>query len=317
MDSLEVLSSNAYQKVSFVSAGIARAVATGQTLSGSLRRFPHSFDPVVVSLVAVGERTGNLVLILQAIVKRIEDRCKHRQRVLQALSYPAVVVLISLALIIFLSHSMLPVMLGFMDGLQVEVPWPTRILLLFVKAKWLSAVFLGLLVFLFADLTWGLREETTSFRNWVLFRSPILGTINRQQIFLDFCRDLALMLEAGCLMTQALESLSPTCADPEVREVLLKIRKDLINGESLESSLQSHPIIPYVVSGSLAVGMETGRREALLRTVASLLEFDLESRIDRLTALIEPLTMAILGVVVGGILLASLLPIYAVITDGI
>ena len=317
VDSLEVLSSSAERRVSHVCAQLSRTISSGHTLSGAMRRFPYSFDAVIVALVAVGEKTGSLDFILKAIAKRVDDRCKHRQRVIQALTYPAVVVLISLALIVLLSHFMLPVLLEFLSGLRVEIPWPTRVLLFLVKAKWLSAVFLGFLVFLFADLTWSLREETAPFRNWVLFRSPGLGTINRQQIFLDFCRDLALMLEAGCLLTQALQSLSPTCADPEVREVLLKIRRDLINGESLESSLTSYPIIPYVVSGSLAVGMETGQRGHLLQTVASLLEFDLETRIDRLTALIEPLTMAILGLIVGGILLASLLPIYAVISDGI
>lgn len=317
VDSLEVLSSTADQKISFVSARLSRTVASGHTLSGAMRLFPHSFDAVIVALVAVGEKTGSLDFILKSVAKRVDDRCKHRQRVILALTYPSVVILISLALIVLLSHYMLPVLLEFLNGLRVDIPWPTRVLLFFVKAKWLSAVFLGTLVFFFADLTWGLREETATIRNWVLFRSPGLGTINRQQIFLDFCRDLALMLEAGCLLTQALKSLSPACPDPEVSEVLLMIRQDLMNGESLESSLESYPIIPYVVSGSLAVGMETGQRGDLLRTVASLLEFDLETRIDRLTALIEPLTMAILGVIVGGILMASLLPIYAVITDGL
>lgn len=314
---LEALSSEAHQKLGFVAERVAQSIINGHSLSGSLRQFPHSFDVVVVALVAVGEKTGKLDLILRELAKRLDNRCRYRQRITQALTYPAVVVVVSLGLIMFLSQYMLPVLLDFIGGLNVETPWPTQVLMLLVRAKWLFAILLGAVVAVLADLAWGLREETSAFRNWVLYQSPILGELNRLRIILDFCKDLALMLDAGCLLTHALDALSPACPDLEVSQTLLRIKRDLQNGESLETSLERYEVIPYVVSGSLVTGMEFGRREALLRTAANLIEYDLDSKIDRMITLIEPLTMAILGLVVGGILLASLLPIYSVISSGL
>lgn len=313
----ETLSSDAFPKVGFLSNRLLRTVSAGHPLSRAFRQFRLSFDQVIVSLIAVGENTGKLELILRELAKRVDQRCKFRQRLIQAAIYPAMVVAVSFALIALLSHSMLPVLLDFASGLQTEIPWPTKVLLFFVEAKWITGLLLGLLLLVLADLTWGLREETSEFRNWVLYQSPVLGALNSQRLFLNLCNDLALMLEAGCLLTQALASLSPTCPDPRVSRVLLCVRNDIQNGESLEEALEGYDVIPRLISSSLAVGSEVGRREALLRTVASLIESDLETRIDRLTALIEPLTMAILGLVVGGILLASLLPIYAVVSDGL
>jgi type IV pilus assembly protein PilC len=316
LTSLEVLSRAGYQRLGFVAEHLCRSISRGHTLSGSFKQMRHSFDLVIVSLVAVGEKTGKLDLVLRELAKRVDARHRNRQRIVSALTYPAMVVVVSLGLIALLCNSMLPVLLNLVQGMNVELPWPTRMLLLVVKGKWIWALLLGFFIFFLADLTWGLREETSGFRNWILYRSPGLGQLNSQRVMLELCNDLALMLSAGCLLTQALASLAPTSPDPKVGEVLLKVRNDIQNGDSLDEALARYPLIPQVVSGSLALGMEVGRQDSLLRTIASLLEADLESRVDRLTALIEPFTMAALGLVVGGILLASLLPIYSVVSDG-
>lgn len=317
LTALEVLSRSAFPRLGFVAETLSRYIASGHTLSGSFKKLPHSFDLVTVSLIAVGEKTGKLDLILRELARRVDARYRNRQRVWSALTYPAMVILISLALIALLCNSMLPVLLTLVEGMNVELPWPTRLLLLLVKGKWIWGLLMGLVAFLLADLVWGLREETSGLRNWILYRSPILGELNSQRVMLELCHDLALMLSAGCLLTQALGSLSPTSPDPRVGEVLLRVRHDIANGDSLDEALGRYSLIPRVVSGSLALGLEVGRQDTLLRTVAKLLEADLECRVDRLTALIEPLTMAALGVVVGGILLASLLPIYSVVAGGL
>jgi type IV pilus assembly protein PilC len=314
---LETLATDRSQKGGFVSHRLADLVSSGHPLSRSLARLRYSFDQVIVSLVAVGEKTGKLDLILRELAKRVDQRCRYRQQLTQALAYPVMVMVVSFVLIAVLSQYMLPVMLDFTKGMAVETPWPTRVLMTLVELRWLAFVVLGVFVFLLCDLYWGLRDETSGFRSWVLYRSPIIGEINSQKLFMELCQDLALMLDAGCLLTQALSALSPASPDPVVGRVLLKVRTDLEQGATLEESLVSHPEIPKLVSGSLAVGSEVGKPQHLLKTVVVLLQADLDSKTERMMALIEPFTMAFMGLVVGGILLASLLPIYSVVTGNL
>lgn len=317
VQALEILAVDRTQRFGFVCHRLAALVSNGYRFSQSMARLRHSFDQVTVSLISVGEQTGKLDAILRELAKRVDERCRYRQHLLQALTYPAMVLIVSLGLIAILSHYMLPVMLEFTRGMAGGIPWPTRLLLSFVELRWVALLLIGVLFFLVCDLYWGLREETSNFRAWILYRSPVLGEMNSQRLFLNLCQDLSLMLDAGCLLTQALSALSPTCPDPRIGRVLLRVKSDLENGATLEESLVGYPEIPRIVSGSLAVGSEVGKPQHLLKTVAVLLQSDLESRMDRFIALIEPLTMASLGVVVGGILLASLLPIYSVVTGGL
>ena len=317
LSALECLTNSGREAMESVAIGLGLRVQTGSYLSQSMSYYQDTFDDLTLALVRIGEKTGKLHTVLNRLAERNEARASRRKRLINALTYPIGVIIVSVLLVVLLSHYMLPSFLPILENLEVPLPLPTQFLMFFVNSKWLTLSVLIVGLMLIADLTWNLSTDHSKTRGWLLFQSPVIGTTNRLRLFTELCRDLALMLDAGCTLTEALNSVIQSCPDPRVEQALSRVRKDLINGVPLDEALQFQTVFPPMVSSSMEVGIETGNIDQLLMVVADLMDFELESRVDRLIGLIEPLLMIFLGVVIGGILLACFLPIYSLVSSGI
>ncbi|MBI3929183.1 MAG: type II secretion system F family protein [Armatimonadetes bacterium] len=291
--------------------GLARAAVArleqGASLSASLKDW---LDPVTCQVVRQGERTGALVHTLAGLAE--ESRAAHLVvlRLQQALLYPLAVCGSSLAIALFMLHSMIPRLLEAVAVWGPEQPWPTRLMLWIVRHGliWKIAGSMGLVL---GSLYLHLRRYPERFRalqrSW-LEALPLLGRALRGAELARLCRRLSLLLETGIPLDRALEWL----AAPESRhqEALTRITARLRLGQTLSAALRREEQLPGLLVSMVSVGEESGKIPALLKKAASLMEAESESLADDFLAWLEPLTLMFLGLGVGFLLLVCLLPVY-------
>lgn len=295
-------------------AGELRAkLERGWALSAAMRGLPNAFDETLVGLVRMGERSGSLALTLQEATRRYERLLDSGQRLKQALVYPAVVCLISGAMLVFMAYYMLPRFLPIFASFHIALPWPTRLLVSLVSAKILALLLLSLLAVGLVLLARGEHAGLVAARQWLLFSSPLLGRYNRLTAWADLCADLALMLRSGMLLTEALALLEQQATWTDLAQALRRTRRRMIEGDEFNEAMRAEPAISRLVVGTLAAARESGQNERLLDSLAGLLAEEAETLRVRLTSLFEPVLVAFMGGVVGFILLACFLPVYQLI----
>lgn len=293
---------------------LARKLERGWTLSAAMSSLPDAFDQTTVGLIKLGEQTGGLAASLREATRRTERLLLARNKLQQALTYPAAVLVVASGMLAFLCYYMLPRFLPIFASFDVELPWPTRLLvaLTSLRAPALVACF-GVLAG--AGLVARSSHPTAALlRTRLLFDLPLLGRYNRTTACADLCSDLGLMLRAGMSLTGALRLVARSVSDPRLSEALDRTRSRVLQGEVFVEALGHQRAVPTFLVGTLAAGVETGRLSALLGSLARLLVEESDLLRERLTLLLEPLMIAFMGLVVGFVLLACFLPLYRLIT---
>ena len=168
-----------------------------------------------------------------------------------------------------------------------------------------------------ADLTWGGQEGEARGRQWLLYSSPMIGRINRSRAFAHMCHDLSLVFETGLSFVESLRVLGQESGDRRLGLAVQSVRKGVRDGEDVKSALEQQPYIPDLVTSAIVSGLETGEMAKLLSCVGKVLDSEAEHATDRLIAALEPLTIFVLGIIVGGILLACFLPLYSMMSQGL
>lgn len=316
ISALECIANSEHLKISPLAEGIARTISEGQYLSRALQQYPKTFDSFTIALVRLGERSGQLIFVLRRLTSRTEWRLRVRRRLIESLSYPVGVISISLGLVAFLTHYMLPRILPLLTSLEVPIPAPTRFLLAVVEYQGVSAVLMALFLVFLVDVIFGQTERQRALRHWILYSTPVLGPVNRNRALAHFCSDLGMVLESGLKLTDALEILGSECPDLRLKHAIKNVRKDIIAGEELTASLESQDLPKLLVSAVVA-GADSGQLPSTLERIAVVFDGSAESLTDQMLQLLEPLTIFVLGCIVGGILLACFLPLYSMITNGI
>jgi type IV pilus assembly protein PilC len=293
---------------------VRQDVETGQSLSAALGKHPRIFPPLMVNMTRAGEIGGFLDSVMLQIAQNYEAEVKLRGKVKSAMTYPVVVFCIAILAVVGMLLFIVPVFAGMFKTLGGELPAPTRILVL------LSTILKFGFPFIFAGLIGGLitwqrikhREGVHRFIDPLKLKTPVFGQLFQKIALSRFARNLGTMLSSGVPILQSLDIVAETTGNTVVGDAVRDVQDSVRNGESLTGPLSHHPVFPPMVVQMLAVGEDTGALDAMLHKVSEFYDQEVEATTEALTALIEPLMIAVLGGIIGSMIIALYMPIFKI-----
>lgn len=292
--------------------GIAEEVRQGQTLSSALAKFPDVFPLIYVNLVNSGEVGGALDTVLERLAEQAERDELLRAKVRAAFTYPAFVAAVGFGTVVFLMTFVMPRLSQLLGGLGQRLPLPTRLLLTlsgWMSSPWFWADAAGAIVLLAA--AWTISGERGRLaRDRFVLRLPVLGPLVQEVEVARFARSFGLLLSQGISVLKAVEVAAPVVHHRVIRAALSRLPEGLRQGSPLSACLQELPVsTPYLVN-TVAVGEESGRVGEALNEVAAFYERNAERSMQTMASLLEPSLIVAIGLVVGFIVMAVLLPIF-------
>jgi len=292
---------------------IKNDVAGGSSLASSLEKHPRHFDDLFCSLVGAGESSGRLETMLDRVATYKEKTEALKRKIKKALTYPAAVVVVAIVVTGILLIKVVPQFAETFRSFGSDLPAFTLFVLRiseFVQAWW----FIILLAMLAA--AWGIREaKLRSVRfseaiDKLALKAPIIGGITHDAVIARFSRTLATTFNAGVPLVEALESTAGASGNSVYAKAILQIRDDVTTGATLYQSIKSTGLFPNMLLQMVSIGEESGQLDEMLDKVASHYEEAVDNAVDNLSSLMEPMIMSILGVLVGGLMVAMYLPIF-------
>jgi type II secretory pathway component PulF len=288
-------------KLQSLSKSLHKAIIDGRSLSQALRDFPKIFSSLYINMVSAGEAIGTLPEILRRLVVHLADVKAMRDRVQQALVYPAVLVVAGIGLVIVFMTVMVPKLTDFFTQTGQQLPLPTRILVggnhIIVGYWWLVlAIGAGLYAL------WKVYTRTPDGRkSWDYFclHIPGYGQVQRERFNAQFARTLGTLVENGVTLLKALELLEDISGNEWIRQKMVMVRASVVDGASLSNALRLHKIFPELMLDMMAVGEQTGRFGETMQMIANVYERELDKQIKIISALIPPVIMIVIASVVG------------------
>ncbi|HUR35257.1 MAG TPA: type II secretion system F family protein [Vicinamibacterales bacterium] len=291
-------------------------VEGGASLADAMRKHPKTFDPLFTNMVAAGEAGGILDTILKRLATYIEKAVKLKGQVKSAMIYPVAVIVIAALVVGVILWKVIPTFAQLFEGLGAELPLPTRVVIWMSNS--LVSYFLPMAV-LFAVLGWAFRSyyRTEGGRRVVdgtMLHMPILGDILRKIAVARFCRTLATLISSGVPILDGLEITARTSGNAVIEDAVMVTRKSIERGETIANPLRETSVFPPMVVQMISVGETTGALDTMLAKIADFYEEEVDTAVAGLLTLLEPVMIAFLGVVVGGIVIAMYLPIFDLIS---
>ena len=288
-------------------------VEGGTSLSDSLAKHPLYFDDLVVNLVDAGEQAGALETLLDKIATYKEKTEALKKKIKKALTYPAAVLVVALVVTTILLIFVIPAFEDLFQGFGADLPTFTRKVIdlsVFVRAKGVYiAIVIGTAIASFLYFQKRSRPMR-HFLDRMSLKMPIIGPILQKAAIARYARTLATMFAAGVPLVEALESVAGATGNIVYEIGVLKIRDEVSTGQRLQQAMENVDLFPNMVIQMIAVGEESGSLDSMSSKVADFYEDDVDNAVDNLSSLLEPMIMAILGVLVGGLVIAMYLPIF-------
>mgnify|MGYP000209267064 CR=1 FL=1 len=296
-------------------ADIGNKLASGIPLSDCLREHPLYFDDLYCDLVNSGEQSGSLETIYDRIAMYKEKAEILKSKIKKAMTYPIAVLVIAAIVTCVLLIFVVPVFKEIFDSFGAELPAFTLLVLAisdFMQAYW----YMGLGV-LFAAfwLFKRVHRNSLSFRDKVdkqILKLPVVGDLLQKAAVARFARTLSTTFAAGVPLPDALESAAGASGNAVFRDAILEIRSEVTSGMQMNLAMRNCSIFPDMVIQMVAIGEEAGSVDDMLSKVATVYEQQVDDAVDSLTSLLEPMIMAVLGVVIGGLIIAMYLPIFQI-----
>jgi type IV pilus assembly protein PilC len=289
-------------------------VAAGNDFGSCLKKFPNEFDDLTCALIESGEQSGALEQMLDRVAIYKEKSEALKQKVSKALKYPVVTLIIASIVTVILLVKVVPTFQGMFESFGGELPGPTLVVV--AISEWLQANYLVLLGSIVGTV-FGLREaikrspRLREEKDKLMLKLPIIGEIMQKSAVARFGRVLSTTFAAGVPLVDALDSVAEAAGNVVYRDAILRIRDEVSTGTQMNNAIKSTGVFPNMVVQMVAIGEESGALDAMLEKVASYYEEEVDNLVDGLTSMIEPLVMAFLGVVVGGMLIAMYLPMFS------
>ncbi|TQN50487.1 Type IV pilus assembly protein TapC [Acidithiobacillus thiooxidans ATCC 19377] len=302
--------------------GILKHLKEGESLSQSMAHFPKYFDRLFVSLIAAGEQGGILDTILLRLAEYREKTLALNKKVKSAMFYPAAIITVMLVVVVILMIFVIPVFSQLFSSFGATLPLLTQIVINisdWMKSHWYIVVLLPIAavwLFIFAYKR-SLPFKTVIDR--ISLKIPVLGDILLKGAVARFMRTLSTMQAAGVPILEALETLSKVSGNVIIENSVLRSRDDVAAGGRISTRLKTDGVFPIMATQMLSIGEETGAIEVMSGKVADFYENDVEESVNRLSTLMEPMIMVVLGVIVGTLVVAMYMPIFkmgAVVTHG-
>jgi type IV pilus assembly protein PilC len=289
-------------------------VETGSALSTAMGKHPDVFPPLMVNMCRAGEVGGFLDSVLLQIAENYESEVKLRGKIKAAMTYPVAVLCIAVLAVIGMLIFIVPVFAKMFTTLGGTLPAPTRVLIFLSHAmKFLAPLgFIGLIV---AFQVWKRirhKEQVRRTVDPVKLKLPVFGELFRKLAIARFTRNLGTMMRSGVPILQSLEIVADTTGNIVVTDAVRDIQSSVRNGESITKPLSEHKVFPPMVVQMMAVGEDTGALDTMLHKISQFYDQEVEATTESLTALIEPLMIALLGGIIGSMIVALYMPIFKI-----
>jgi len=294
-------------------ADLKAAVESGEDFSAALARYPKLFDKTYVALVKASEATGTLGSMLERIADYLRKEVETRSRVRAAMAYPLVMMTLACGVTIFLLTYVLPKFTPLFKSKKIDLPGPTWLMMAVSHALlgywylWLAGLVLAVAGFLFGRRT----KPGRRVLDLVKINLPIVGSMSRKVIISRSIRTLGTMLQSGVPFLDSIRLAGEVSGNVHYEELWQKVFDEVSGGRRICEVLTGSPLLPRVLVQMIACGEETGKLHEVLQRVSSYYDREVEISIKAATSLIEPIMIGIMGVVVGTIGLAVLLPIFS------
>lgn len=292
---------------------IRNDIASGTSFAGALKRHPKYFDDLYCNLVDSGEKAGALEQMLDRIAMYLEKTEILKKKVKKAMTYPIAVVVVAIVVTAILLIKVVPQFEALFTGFGADLPVFTQMVVGLSEwmQKWWFAVLLTIVgaVFLFKEAKKRSQKISDAVDKFSL-KIPIVGEILDKSAVAKFGRVLSTTFAAGVPLVDALESVSGATGNAVYRDAIQRIKNDVSSGTQLQASMRQAGVFPVMAVQLTAIGEESGNLDDMLAKVAEHYEGVVDDMVDNLTALMEPMIMAVLGVLVGGLIIAMYLPIF-------
>jgi type IV pilus assembly protein PilC len=296
--------------------GVRASVEGGATLSASMKQHEKVFDPLYYNMVEAGETGGILDTILQRLSTYIEKNVKLKRAVKSAMIYPIAVMGIAAMVIILLLWKVVPIFVDLFNGLGVDLPLPTRIVI--AMSHFVGSIY-GLMIVVFAIGAgvalkfWYATPQGRFAIDTVLLKLPVLGLVLRKIAVARFTRTLGTLISSGVPILEGLDITARTSGNAVVERAIAQTRKAVEAGRSLVDPLKETDVFPGMVTQMIGVGEQTGAMDAMLQKIADFYEDEVDAAVKDLLTALEPVMIVFLGIVVGGIVISMYLPLFSLI----
>jgi len=289
-------------------------VERGVSFSDAVGKYPVDFPPIMINMIRAGETGGFLDQAMDSIATNFEKEHKLRTTIRSAMTYPMVVLAMSLVAVVVMLVFIVPIFQNMFSSLGGQLPLPTMVLVYASHAMvWLGPI---LAVVAVVGALWYRTNKNTDRVRGVLdpirLRLPVFGALNKKIVIARFARNFSNMLGAGVPILQSLKIVGEVSNNVVVRNAIDRVGESVRKGESIAEPLAREKVFPTMVAQMVAVGEDAGSMETMLERIADFYDAEVQSTTEALTSLIEPLLIAFLGVVVGGMIIALYLPIFQI-----
>jgi type IV pilus assembly protein PilC len=296
--------------------GVRGSVEGGATLSTSMKQYDKVFDPLYYNMVEAGETGGILDTILQRLSTYIEKNVKLKRAVKSALIYPVSVLGIAAMVITLLLWKVVPIFVTLFNGLDVDLPLPTRIVI--GLSNFVGSIYGAMILVLFIAACVGLKfwygtPQGRMVLDHVLLKIPMVGILLRKIAVARFTRTLGTLISSGVPILEGLDITARTSGNAVVERAITQTRKAVEAGRSLVDPLKETDVFPGMVTQMIGVGEQTGAMDAMLQKIADFYEDEVDAAVKDLLTALEPMMIVFLGVVVGGIVISMYLPLFSLI----
>jgi type IV pilus assembly protein PilC len=291
-------------------------VESGAALADAMKKHPKTFDALFSNMIAAGEAGGILDTILKRLATYIEKSVKLKGEVKSAMIYPVAVIVIAAVVVGAILWKVIPTFAQLFQGLGAQLPLPTRVVIAasngIVAYGWILIIVLGALGYAFKSY-----YATNNGRHMIdriALKLPVLGDILRKVAVARFCRTLSTLLASGVPILDGLDITARTSGNAIIEDAILVTRSGIERGETISGPLRETNVFPSMVVQMINVGETTGALDAMLSKIADFYEEEVDTAVAGLLTLMEPIMIAVLGGVVGGIVIAMYMPIFDLIS---
>ena len=288
-------------------------VETGSSLQQAFRKFPLYFDDLYCNLIGAGEAAGILDTLLDRLATYQEKIQAIKSKIKSALFYPTSIVVMAFIITAVIMIFVIPAFKELFDSFGADLPTPTLVIMaiseIFVAYWWLIFGGLGGGIYAFLYF-WKRSKKMQDFMDRLVLKLPIFGALIRKACIARWSRTLATMFAAGVPLVEAFDSVAGASGNVLYFDGTKRIQREVSTGSSLTVSMQETGLFPSMVLQMVAIGEESGALDSMLSKVADFYEAEVDDAVDALSSLMEPVIMAVLGVLIGGMVIAMYLPIF-------
>lgn len=300
------------QRLKKIIGEVQRSVESGGLLSAGLSRHPRVFTKLFVSMIKAGEESGKLAQVLRRYAVYAESQAELKERVMGALFYPAILFIASTAVVLFIVTFIIPQFAQLFTKAGIKLPFVTYALFvagLFIKRYWLLLV-LGFAALLFWVRIYRLSGSGRARIDRLILKLPVIGVLARKIFISRFTRTLATLISSGVAILQSLDITREVIGNSVMSEAIFKVRQSVEQGQKMSEPLKISGEFPADTVEMIAVGEETGNLDEMLNKIADFYDMAVGYAIKKLTTVIEPFFLAVMGSIVAVIMASMLIPIF-------